>query len=95
MSIVPIRLEKLAFKTLSGKAKVGGTLLGIAGAMLLTFYKGSEINIWSTHVDLVHSAGHVASSHGQSGNFGLGALLVLGCCFSYALWLSVQVIFKL
>ncbi|KAF2299603.1 hypothetical protein GH714_038397 [Hevea brasiliensis] len=37
-------LEKVGLKTLAGKAKVLGTVMGIGGAMLLTFYRGPEIN---------------------------------------------------
>ncbi|CAI0375691.1 unnamed protein product [Linum tenue] len=75
-----------------GKAKLAGTLVGIGGAMLLTFYKGSVLDTWSTHVDLLHSpppphSGHVAADHQ---NRGLGALFAVGSCCSYALWLIVQ-----
>ncbi|KAH9752118.1 WAT1-related protein [Citrus sinensis] len=91
-----IGLEKLGIRTRAGKAKLLGTLIGISGAMLLTLYKGVEIKIWSTHVDLLHHAGgggHVASVPLQSSDTGkrlLGSLLALGSCFSYALWLIIQ-----
>ncbi|KAF5936875.1 hypothetical protein HYC85_024381 [Camellia sinensis] len=47
--------------------------------MLLTFYKGAEIDIFSTNVNLLHKSqphrdGHVASSHEEGGNHALGAL---------------------
>ncbi|RVW24791.1 WAT1-related protein [Vitis vinifera] len=42
---ISLGLEKLAIRTWAGKAKVGGTLLGIGGAMVLTFYKGPQINM--------------------------------------------------
>ncbi|KAK9218029.1 hypothetical protein WN943_006663 [Citrus x changshan-huyou] len=82
--------EKLGIRTRAGKAKVLGTLIGIIGAMLLTLYKGVEIKIWSTHVDLLHHAGvrHMASSN--AGKRLIGSLLTLGSCLSYALWLIVQ-----
>ncbi|KAJ9701315.1 hypothetical protein PVL29_006593 [Vitis rotundifolia] len=48
-------LEKLAIRTRAGKAKVTGTLLGIGGAMVLTFYKGPQINIWSTKLFLLRN----------------------------------------
>ncbi|KAA8536508.1 hypothetical protein F0562_028986 [Nyssa sinensis] len=67
---IPFGLERLSLGTMAGKAKVMGTLMGIGGAMLLTFYKGVEINIWSTHLDLLHhhgQGGHmVASKHLES-----------------------------
>lgn len=90
------RLERLNLRSIAGKAKVLGTLMGIGGAMVLTFYKGVEINIWSTHVDLLHSSqqqnNHLATSaHADSGNRLLGCLLSLGSCIGFALWLIIQV----
>ncbi|KAG6702303.1 hypothetical protein I3842_07G027500 [Carya illinoinensis] len=49
---VSFGLEKLSLGTIAGKAKVLGTLMGIGEAMLLTFYRGAEINIWSTHTKM-------------------------------------------
>lgn len=89
------RLEKLAFGTMGGRAKVLGTLIGIGGAMLLTFYKGVQFNMGSTHLDLLHHGSHraaVASSNSGSAHSLLGALLAFGSCISYALWLNIQVI---
>ncbi|MFQ6630374.1 hypothetical protein Gotur_008212 [Gossypium turneri] len=87
-------LEKVGFGTMAGKAKVLGTLIGIGGAMLLTFYKGVQINTGSVHLDLVHHQHHGAassySSHPSSAHHLWGALLALGSCISYALWLNVQ-----
>ncbi|GAV84456.1 EamA domain-containing protein [Cephalotus follicularis] len=83
-------LEKLKLKTRASKAKVLGTIFGIGGAMLLTFYKGLEINMWSTHVDLLNFVkphkGHVA----VHSNRGLGAIFSVGSCIAYALWLILQ-----
>ncbi|KAH7833518.1 hypothetical protein Vadar_007108 [Vaccinium darrowii] len=87
-------MERLGFGTWAGKAKVVGTFLCIGGAMLLTFYKGAEINLWSTRVDLLHKGqnqgGHVAASHQKAGDPVLGALLVVGFCFSMAMALIIQ-----
>ncbi|KAK6240615.1 hypothetical protein SCA6_006004 [Theobroma cacao] len=85
-----LRMEKLAFGTMAGKAKVLGTLIGIGGAMLLTFYKGVQIKMWSTHIDLVHHGGHGASSHSASAHTLWGALLAFTSCITYTLWLIVQ-----
>ncbi|GLT85967.1 hypothetical protein SLE2022_041320 [Rubroshorea leprosula] len=92
---VAFRMEKLCLNTMSGKAKVLGTLIGLGGAMLRTFYKGIQLNILSAHLDLLHhygqaTAGLVASSHVASPNRALGALAALGSCITYALWLIVQ-----
>ncbi|KAF2295965.1 hypothetical protein GH714_035432 [Hevea brasiliensis] len=81
----------MGISTLAGKAKVVGTLMGIGGAMLLTFYKGSEIHIWSTHVNLLKlvtpHGGHVAASDNTRV---LGCILAMGNCISFSLWLIIQ-----
>ncbi|PKI45999.1 hypothetical protein CRG98_033639 [Punica granatum] len=80
---------------MAGKAKVAGTLMGIGGAMLLTFYKGVEIVLWSTNVNLLKTtttAGHSAASLAahQSSDRALGSLLAVCSCLCYALWLIIQ-----
>ncbi|WVZ98367.1 hypothetical protein U9M48_043823 [Paspalum notatum var. saurae] len=90
------RFEKLAITTFPGQAKVAGTLLGVGGAMLLTFYKGVDITPWHSRVNLIatitqpnpHHPGAGAAAEGA--NYAMGSLLcVTSCCF-YALWLIVQ-----
>ncbi|KAL3635294.1 hypothetical protein CASFOL_019841 [Castilleja foliolosa] len=87
-------LERLGLNTKAGNAKVIGTVLCIGGAMLLTFYKGFEVNIWSTHFDLMHkyrqSGEHVAEAHHKPINDILGPLMALGCCLSVSISLIVQ-----
>ncbi|KAG2695720.1 hypothetical protein I3760_07G025900 [Carya illinoinensis] len=91
---VSFRLEKLSLGTIAGKAKVLGTLMGIGGAMLLTFYRGAEINVWSTDVDLLHHGQHQIGGHSaespESENLLLGSILALGSCLSFASWLIIQ-----
>ncbi|XP_062030196.1 WAT1-related protein At1g25270-like isoform X1 [Rosa rugosa] len=87
-------LERLNLRSVGGKAKVLGTLMGIGGAMLLTFYKGLEIHLWTTHVDLLHSHQQqphleAAASHEYAHRL-LGCLLALASSLGYALWLIIQ-----
>ncbi|XP_042495173.1 WAT1-related protein At1g09380-like [Macadamia integrifolia] len=84
-----LRQERLGIQTLVGKAKLVGTAIGIGGAMVLTFYKGEEINILSTKVDLTHGHGST-TTHAESYNRLLGLLLSLGCCLCCALYLIIQ-----
>ncbi|XP_050208915.1 WAT1-related protein At1g68170-like [Mercurialis annua] len=88
---VSFRLEKLKLKSKAGNAKLIGTIVCLGGAMLLTFYKGSEIKIWSIHINLMKmikpQGGHVASS---SSTQILGSILALINCFSFSLWLIIQ-----
>lgn len=80
--------ERLNLHKASGKAKVLGTITGIAGAMILTFLKGFEINIWNFHINLLHKNGTLTS--GDSGSKLLGIFFGIGSCFCYALWLIIQ-----
>ncbi|KAI4318483.1 hypothetical protein MLD38_032181 [Melastoma candidum] len=86
-------LEKLRIKRADGIAKVVGTLMGIGGAMVLTFYKGLEIHIWPTHDQTVHSerdGSRRGSSQAQPGNPLVGSMLAVGACVSYAMYMIIQ-----
>ncbi|KAL4614677.1 hypothetical protein ACB092_07G070800 [Castanea dentata] len=88
-----VGLEKPALGTLGGIMKIAGTVVGIGGAMLFTLYRGVKIELWSTHVDLLHHdhhQQHVAPSHPGSSRHVIGALLCLASSLSYALWLIIQ-----
>ncbi|GJY54390.1 WAT1-related protein, partial [Tanacetum coccineum] len=69
--------------------KVIGTAFGVGGAMLLTFYKGVDLHMWKTNVNLLHDQHH-ASNIQHSGNRAMGSLLAMGSCFSYSIWLILQ-----
>lgn len=98
-------MEKLALGSVGGKAKFLGTLIGIGGAMVFTFYKGIDINIWSTNVNLLQMHHHQQPAGGlgpgpgpasgpsqhDTGKFILGAFLGLLSCISMSLWLITQV----
>ncbi|KAH7565993.1 hypothetical protein JRO89_XS08G0054800 [Xanthoceras sorbifolium] len=86
-------LETFSLKTLPGIAKVAGTATCITGAMLLTFFKGFEINIWHSKIDLLHH-NHKVPQNVHSGMSGHQAVLGLGisliACLSYSLWIILQ-----
>ncbi|KAF2534571.1 hypothetical protein F2Q70_00030731 [Brassica cretica] len=85
-----VGLERLEFGTAVGKAKVFGTIMGICGAMLFTFYKGFPIQPLKSDINLLPgtSTGHVALL--ASDHRVLGACLALASCFSYAIWIILQ-----
>lgn len=85
-----LRLERLNMGTSAGKAKVVGTVMGIGGAMMLTFYKNIEIHIWSTHVNLMPN---IIKPHNVSPTKISGSFLAFGTCLSYSVWLVIQVTF--
>ncbi|XP_021274954.1 WAT1-related protein At1g25270-like [Herrania umbratica] len=88
---VILRLERLGIRTLAGQAKLVGIFLSIGGAMIITFYKGEEINLWSTNINLAkHSGDHATGKHALLGNQVLGSLLALAACVSFAIWYIIQ-----
>ncbi|KAL8120559.1 hypothetical protein AgCh_017655 [Apium graveolens] len=85
---VSFRSEKLGWNRVAGKAKVIGTLVGVTGAMVLTFYKGLSIDIWHTHIDLLKNGGNHVEQPRLSQI--LGIFLCFCGSFCYAFWLIVQ-----
>ncbi|CAA7033413.1 unnamed protein product [Microthlaspi erraticum] len=87
------RMETLLLGSNVGKAKLMGTLLGAGGALVFVLYKGVEIHIWSTHVDLLKSSNTHQSNGQATSNQHMsipGVLMVLGCNVSNSLWLLFQ-----
>ncbi|KAI3755254.1 hypothetical protein L1987_55052 [Smallanthus sonchifolius] len=89
------RLEKVEIGKITGKAKVIGTFVAVGGAMILTFYKGHQLNIKSTHFNLLHGDQHmhehVGATHKTSTNNHLfGSLLALAYSLSLALYYIFQ-----
>ncbi|KAK7368754.1 hypothetical protein VNO80_10784 [Phaseolus coccineus] len=85
---VALGLEKSNLGTAGGMAKLVGTLTGIGGAMILTFYEGRKLCLWSTHPSFLH---HAPSPHGApTGSLWWGCILAFGAALSYSVWLIIQ-----
>ncbi|KAL0700024.1 hypothetical protein Bca4012_056146 [Brassica carinata] len=88
------RMDTLQLRSNEGRAKLLGTLLGVGGALVFVFYKGFELHIWSTNVDLLRSSNAGQSSGPASENHHhisvSGVLMVFGCNVSVSLWLLLQ-----
>lgn len=84
-------MEKLNWGAPTGKAKVIGTIVGLAGALLLTFYKGVEVDIWPFQINLLepkdNQIGHVTDTTSEL----LGVLCAVISCFCFSTWLIIQV----
>lgn len=91
------RMDKLNLRVAEGKAKVIGTIIGMGGAMMMIFFKGVEINLWSSNINLLHphhnQNGHIASHHIDFRGKLLGVSLALASSCSFALWFITQVSF--
>ncbi|XP_048135658.1 WAT1-related protein At1g68170-like [Rhodamnia argentea] len=84
------RLDKLRLGTIAKIAKVVGTLLGVGGAMLLTFYEGVEVGHVVDAFELVALRGNDLAEPRGSDDHLPGSLLALASRLSSALWLIIQ-----
>ncbi|KOM31277.1 hypothetical protein LR48_Vigan01g083200 [Vigna angularis] len=86
---ISLGLEKANLGTAGGMAKLVGTLTGIGGAMIITFYKGRKLCLWSSHIGFLH---HAPSPDGApTGSLLWGCILAFGAALSYSVWLIIQV----
>ncbi|KAF8667416.1 hypothetical protein HU200_053100 [Digitaria exilis] len=88
------RQEIVKLGKASGRAKLAGTLVGLAGAMVVTFYKGPEL-VFMHRLSRVAKLQHDGHGHGLSPATTpaariVGSFLAITSCFSYAVWLSIQ-----
>ncbi|KAH9626084.1 hypothetical protein KSS87_012419 [Heliosperma pusillum] len=81
------RLEKVDIRKIPSQAKIIGTIVTVAGAMIMTIYRGPVVNIFGSHVAVNHGATAAATS-GQ--HWVLGTLFVLGSCFGWSAFFILQ-----
>ncbi|KAL4382182.1 hypothetical protein AHAS_Ahas04G0207900 [Arachis hypogaea] len=72
-------MERLNLRKAAEKAKIIGTMIGIGGAMLITFYRGMKVKMLSFHINLFNQ-----------GLFLVGAVSSFFYNASYAFWLIIQ-----
>ncbi|KAL3641133.1 hypothetical protein CASFOL_016101 [Castilleja foliolosa] len=77
------RIEKLAIREKQRWAKIIGTILGLSGAMIFTFYKGP-------HLYMGHANNLIAKDYTKQ-EWIKGSILLLGSMITWALWLVMQV----
>ncbi|XP_010249759.1 PREDICTED: WAT1-related protein At3g18200 [Nelumbo nucifera] len=85
-----IRLEQVNIARRDGLAKVVGTILSVAGATVITLYKGPPLLHLSEHPlgNSIEENTFVASKTVQ--NWTLGCLYLLGHCLSWSGWMVLQ-----
>jgi hypothetical protein len=86
-----LRMEKLAAKSKSSNAKVIGSIISIAGAFVLTFYKGQSImnSSYTHHSSPLHQPIDFLKSVDSS--WAIAGILLTIDYFLGALWYILQV----
>ncbi|KAA8546565.1 hypothetical protein F0562_002696 [Nyssa sinensis] len=79
---VAFRMESVSIREWHGIAKVMGSVIGLSGAMVFTFYKGPSIYHSSEKASPKASANHISK-----GDWVKGALIMLAANLTWSLWL--------
>ncbi|KAK7319369.1 hypothetical protein RJT34_04089 [Clitoria ternatea] len=82
--------ENLNMGSAEGRAKVMGTIIGMSGAMVMTFFKGVEINLWSSKINLMRHHPHQNQHSADFQSKLLGVPCAILSCSLYSLWYIVQ-----
>ncbi|KAJ8440797.1 hypothetical protein Cgig2_000685 [Carnegiea gigantea] len=77
------RLETINIKDSHGLAKAAGTLVSLAGALTMTFYRGPAIRrLWGSPIHLMQG------DHQE--NWLKGAILSVASCITWSIWFTMQ-----
>lgn len=84
-------MEKLHMKKFRTQAKVVGTAVTVAGAMLMTLYKGRVVNfIWSEHMH-PHTSSAPDTTSSSDKDWVKGSILLIIATFAWASFFILQV----
>ncbi|KAK9987055.1 hypothetical protein SO802_032006 [Lithocarpus litseifolius] len=87
------RMEKLDMKKIRCQAKVVGTVVTVAGAMLMTLYKGNVINlVWSEHMHHSQSNAPAQAAGVSDKDWLKGSILLIIATLAWASFFILQAV---
>ncbi|KAF1865220.1 hypothetical protein Lal_00004594 [Lupinus albus] len=97
LNLLFLRIEKVRVDRKDGIAKVAGTVFCVAGATVITLYKGPTIYspVAPLHNSIINTTpqvvfGSVSLGDAEGKNWTLGCLYLIGHCLSWSGWLVLQ-----
>ncbi|KAK6159786.1 hypothetical protein DH2020_003167 [Rehmannia glutinosa] len=84
------RLEKFGVKSKAGQAKIVGTIICVGGAILLSFYHGSIVNIGPSSIHWKYAEKTGTKNSVNHVNLIFGPFLLILSAVSWAIWLIIQ-----
>ncbi|XP_028758195.1 WAT1-related protein At4g01440-like [Neltuma alba] len=87
---LPFGIEKVIWKSMSGKAEVLGSLICIGGALLLGLYKGFPLTIMNRTKPRASLSLPPPPPPSSSSEWALGSVLLTGGCLLWASWFLIQ-----
>ncbi|KAF3499375.1 hypothetical protein F2Q69_00045296 [Brassica cretica] len=90
LQAVAVTMEMLDVKKLWCQAKIAGTVVTVAGAMLMTIYKGPIVELlWTKYMHLQHANDTPSSNSNDNKDFLKGSILLI---FATLAWASLFVL---
>ncbi|PKU78532.1 WAT1-related protein At3g30340 [Dendrobium catenatum] len=87
---LPFRLERVDLKTKAGMMKIMGATVCVAGALLLTLYKGMALSSPSHSFQSSQHKEAESINHTRTWKWILGSFALFGACSSWSSWFLVQ-----